>query len=85
MTKQTEIVWKIMAKIGYPPIFINWLRALYLGETAKILNERKAAGIVDGVSCLRQGCPLSMHLFVLYMDPLLIKLDEILEGIPIPG
>ena len=80
-----EIVWKIMAKIGYPPIFINWLRALYVGATAKILNGRKAAGIVDGVSCLRQGCPLSMHLFVLYMDPLLIKLDEILEGIPISG
>ena len=84
MAKQTEIVWKIMAKIGYPPIFINWLRALYVGTTAKILNGRKAAGNMDGVSCLRQGCALSMHLFVLYMDPLLIKLDEVLEGIPIP-
>ena len=34
---------------------------------------------------MRQGCPLSIHLFALYIEPLLVKLSDELTGIDVYG
>jgi hypothetical protein len=46
-----------------------------------ILNGSKVAGVICDVQSIRQSCPLFVHLFVLYIEPLLVRLSRILYGI----
>ena len=75
----------IMKKMGYPTEFVKWCQTLYSRSEVKVINGKQ---VIDGFksgSSIRQGCPLSMHLFVIYIEPLIRKIDSTLQGIPIHG
>ena len=67
--------------MGFPERFIEWLKTLYSKCTLSPLNGGAIVGNIEDVGSLRQGCPLSVHLFTLYIEPLIAALHNNLEGI----
>ena len=76
-----NVLWETLRAMGYPASFIRWLEAMYSMADMSILNGSEVAGTIHDVQSVRQGCPLSMHLFVLYIEPLLVKIAQSLQGI----
>ena len=71
-----------MTSVGYPPGFVSLLQNLYAGAQAVIaFKPGKSTVPINCLSSLRQGCPLSVALFLIYIDPLLRILEEKLNGI----
>ena len=81
-----DLLFKIMEKMGFCRAFINWIRLLYNGAVSScIVNGflTKQFNIERGV---RQGCPLSMLLFVIFQEPLYraIDLSNAIKSIMLP-
>jgi hypothetical protein len=76
-----DVLWEVMIAMGYPPLFVNWLKTLYSITELCPLNGNDIVGTVDNAQSVRQGCPLSVHLFALYIEPLLVCLAKGIDGI----
>ncbi|KAM7307075.1 hypothetical protein ISCGN_010711 [Ixodes scapularis] len=82
-----EEVTPALRVFGFPEAFIALLRSLYSHLTSRLLINGwllKPFPVTRGV---RQGCPLSLLLYVLSLDPLLGRLTSCSEipGFPSPG
>ena len=65
-----KMLIKIMIKMGFPDFVINWINVLHVNiESVCMINGNLSLPfkIERGV---RQGCPLSMLLFVIFQEPL---------------
>ena len=74
---------KIMDKLGFPSFIINWIMILYTDITSSCLingNVTKEFNIERGV---RQGCPLSMLVYVLFQEPLYLAIQNNRKILPI--
>jgi exonuclease III len=71
-----DVLWRIMEVMGYPSTFVRWLQTMYSIAGISILNGTEVAGEIHDIQSIRQGCPISMHLFVLYIEPLLVRLSH---------
>lgn len=82
-----QLLWKILKTFGIPADskYVDWIETLYSVATMSVLNGSRVAGMVDSTISLRQGCPLSIHLFVIYLEPLLTKLSKEMTGIQFLG
>ena len=80
-----DVLWDIMATMGYPLQFINWLKTLYSVFQLCPLNGSSIVGNIDEAQSVRQSCPLSIHLFAIYIEPLLVRLAHSIVGIDILG
>ena len=76
-----DVLWEVMTAMGYPPLFVDWLKTLYSITELCPLNGNDIVGTVDNAQSVRQGCPLSVHLFALYIEPLLVGLSRGIDGI----
>jgi hypothetical protein len=76
-----DVLWEVMTAMGYPPLFVDWLKTLYSITELCPLNGNDIVGTVDNAQSVRQGCPLSVHLFALYIEPLLVCLSKGIDGI----
>ncbi|KZS01493.1 Uncharacterized protein APZ42_001831, partial [Daphnia magna] len=70
-----EVLWRILDVMGYLTTFVRLLQTMYSVTGMSILNGSEVAGLISDIQSIRQRCPLSVHLFVLYIEPLL-KLPE---------
>ena len=80
-----DVLWTTMATMGYPTEFIGWLKALYSIVELCPLNGSTFVGSITDVQSVRQGCPLSVHLFALYIEPLLCRLATRVTGVNVFG
>ena len=78
-----ETLWETMSAMGYPASFINWLKALYAITTISPLNGSSIVGDIEEAQSIRQGCPLSMHLFAVYIEPLLARIAANVVGVSV--
>ena len=74
-----------MEKMGFPLKFIAFVKTLYSVAKANILNGCETSGCIPKTASLRQGFPMSMLLFVIYIEPLLRLISNRIVGIHIPG
>jgi hypothetical protein len=77
---QREYLWEIMSKMGFPSKFVNILKGLYKSCILRIFNGDENVVDVEGRNSIRQGCPLSMHLFTIFVEPLVRKIESEVQG-----
>ena len=75
---------QVMKQMGFGKKFRKWIRMLHTGN--------KAVFILDGLSkpidilfSVRQGDPIAMILYVIFLEPLLQKMTSVIEGVWVGG
>ena len=77
---QREFLWEIMYKMGFDVKFVNILKGLYKSCKLKVIDGGNKIIEIEGKNSIRQGCPLSMHLFTIFIEPLIRFIDAKIEG-----
>jgi len=75
----------VLRSHGFDAEFIECIRMMYENATSAIQVNGHISTPIPIQCGVRQGCPLSMILFVLCLNPLLYHLDERLQGIRAHG
>ncbi|XP_010541224.1 PREDICTED: uncharacterized protein LOC104814739 [Tarenaya hassleriana] len=76
-----EFLLCILQALNLPGKFVGWIRECITTPTFSISFNGESTGFFEGKRGLRQGDPLSPHLFVLVMDVLSRLLDRaVVEG-----
>ncbi|CAB1347001.1 unnamed protein product [Coregonus sp. 'balchen'] len=80
-------LFRVLGRLGFGEKYIGWIHALYVGAGCRVNVNGHMGDVFDLASGVRQGCPLSALLFVLYIEPLgaAIRADTGVEGLLIPG
>ena len=79
---------KVLEKMNFGSTFFSWIKMLHHeASTCFILSSLTNAVLV--CFSIRQGDPLAMLLYIVYLEPLLSRLEQVLTGLqlrrPCPG
>ena len=80
-------MFRVLERMGFSQVFVGWLQILY-AEVRSMVTVNGHLGKVFRVhSGVRQGCPLSPLLYILYIEPLgaAIRADQGIRGLLVPG
>ena len=71
---------KVMAAMKFPAVFIQWIEMLHEGATTSFLLNflTKPMKVLFSI---RQGDPLSMLLYIIYIEPLLLMIARNTKGL----
>ena len=75
-----EYLSKVMLAMKFPQKFINWIMMLHEGATTSFLLNFLTNPIRVFFS-IRQGDPLSMMLYIVYIEPLLLMIKSLTKGL----
>ena len=75
---------KVLKKMNFGHSFIAWIAMLHEGATTRFLLDVLSQAIEVRFS-IRQGDPISMILYIIYIEPLLLALERNLRGLQIPN
>lgn len=80
-------MFRVLGRLGFGKVFVGWLRILYTAVGSTVSVNGHLGDFFDLHAGVRQGCPLSPLLYVLYMEPLAaaIRADANIQGFLIPG
>ncbi|KAL2080696.1 hypothetical protein ACEWY4_024489 [Coilia grayii] len=85
---------QVLRRMGFGPGFWGWVRLLYGGAVSRLRIGGSLSAPVAQRGGVRQGCPLSpllyvlyILLYVLYIEPLVARLrgDPAIRGVHLPG
>ena len=82
-----SFLFKVLEKMNFGANFRKWVKILYHNINSRILNNGFMSDFVSITRGVRQGCPLSPSLYVLFIEPLaqyIINSREI-HGFTFPG
>lgn len=65
----------IAARVGVPPPFLNYLRSFYSRSNTVLRVDGRRSSPIDVLQGVKQGDPMSVHLFNAVIDWTLSKLD----------
>ncbi|KAG7578747.1 Endonuclease/exonuclease/phosphatase superfamily [Arabidopsis thaliana x Arabidopsis arenosa] len=71
-----DFLINILKALDLPPMFINWIWMCISTPSYSIAFNGELIGFFEGKKGIRQGDPMSSHLFVLVMDILAKSLDR---------
>lgn len=69
-----KYLFKVLEKFNFPDDYIRWVRILYTGAKAKVNANGSLTGSFEILRSVRQGCPLSMILYIICIEPLARKI-----------
>jgi hypothetical protein len=64
-------LFEVLRKLGFEETFINYIKTLYEHANSKVFINNEFGENIYLKRGVRQGCPLSMYLYILFIDPLL--------------
>ena len=71
-----SFLFKTMNKMGIFPIFINFIKTLDKQNTSIITNDGLLSPLISLQKGLRQGCPLSLSLYVIQGEVAIININN---------
>ena len=75
---------RVMGKMNFGSMSCGWVKMMHEGARTKfILNQLSQA--IEVSFSIRQGDPMAMVLYILYIEPLLLCLERSLKGLDIAG
>ncbi|KAJ3592344.1 hypothetical protein NHX12_007471 [Muraenolepis orangiensis] len=80
-------MFRLLERLGFSQVFVGWLRTLYTGVGSVVSVNGHLGEAFSLHSGVRQGCPLSPLLYILYMEPLAeaFRADPGVQGFLVPG
>lgn len=69
-TVEWPFLWEVLRRMGFPLLFIKWMKVLYRNPTSAIKLGGGLSWSFHLSRGTRQGCPLSPALFAIVMEPL---------------
>ncbi|KAK3545148.1 hypothetical protein QTP70_001570 [Hemibagrus guttatus] len=80
-------LFALLRRMGFGPGFVTMVRLLYAGAVSHVIVNGHCSGLIEQRGGVRQGCPLSPLLYVLYLEPLAEQLRRkpAFQGLHIPG
>ena len=78
---------EVLVSFGFGPHLRAWTDLLYTDCSSRVSVNGHTTEPFKVLSGVRQGCPLSVILFILAMEPLVcgIRQDPLIHGLPVPG
>ena len=73
---------KVMKKMGFGPLFCGWIAMLHENAQTKFLLQ-EITGAIEICFSIRQGDPIAMILYILYIEPLLVFIEKRITGLRI--
>ena len=70
----------VMRKMGFGNTFCSWIKMLHLDASTRFILVKLSREISVSFS-IRQGDPLAMLLFIIYIEPLLIYIEKRAKGL----
>ena len=70
---------KVMDSMNFGDVFISWISMLHHRATTRIVLT-ELSSVIELLFSIRQGDPLAMILYVIYIEPLLMALEAELSG-----
>ena len=74
----------VMKKMGFGKVFCSWIQMLHTGAQTKFILAKLSRAINVSFS-IRQGDPLAMLLYIIYIEPLLIYIERRAVGLTLFG
>ena len=71
-----DFLFNIMKKLGIPDLFIKWIKILYDNCRSRLCINGMLSDAFPILRSVRQGCPLSMLLYVIYQEPLYLSIKN---------
>ena len=71
-----NFIREVLEKYGIHKIFIKWFNILYSGIRSKVMVNGAFTASFEIMRSVRQGCPLSMILYVIVLEPLIFKINK---------
>ena len=78
-----EFLFKVLQKYKLNSNFIKMIKIIYKKPTLQININGEIGRKIPIQRGVRQGCPLSMYLYILFIEPLILKLKKEIEGFKI--
>ena len=79
------MMWEAIARFGYDPFLINMIKTLYKGANSAVMNNGHKLETFSIERSCRQGDCVSPYLFLIAIEPLLIRIRNELPGINLYG
>lgn len=82
-----KFMFKSLESFGFGPRFIQWIKTLYGGCRSFVKNDGNLTKGIDIERGIRQGCPISIFLFVITAEliAMAIRADPNMIGILVPS
>ena len=82
-----DFMFRVLGRCGFGTGFLRWVGLLYRGVGSRVAVNGHLGEMVWQKGGVRQGCPLSPLLFVLYLEPLAeaVRREAFIGGVPMPG
>ena len=64
-----DFVFKVLLALGFGETFVNWIKILYNGIESALIVNNVLSDFFPVYRSVRQGCPMSMSLFVVFQEP----------------
>jgi hypothetical protein len=78
-----KYLFTILQSYGFSDTFLRCIKNMYTNATSVVHINGHISKPIPIQSSIRQGCPLSVTLFALCLNPLLHRLDQTLKGLSI--
>ena len=84
---EQNYVLKVLDKYNFPSEFTSWTKILYKNISAKLLVNGTFTEKINISRSVRQGCPISMLLYVLSLERLIQSIQNYpqIDGLKIPN
>ncbi|KAJ8018592.1 hypothetical protein HOLleu_43331 [Holothuria leucospilota] len=80
-------LFKVLQKLGFGDNFVRWISILYGNINSRLLINGTLSDPINISRGVRQGCPLSPLLYVLFIEPVAsyINSNNMINGFVLPG